>query len=137
MANFVYDKARQRFLEGGIAWLTDTIKVQLVDIANYTAAQATHQFLSDLPANARVSGPQTLGSKTSTNGNADGGDLAFPAVGPAGTSIEAFVIYKDTGTEATSPLIAYIDTAANASLPIIANGGTINILFTGTRIFRI
>jgi hypothetical protein len=137
MANLVYDKARQKFLEGGIAWLTDTIKAQLVDTVAGTgyAVNITHEFLSSVPGTARISAPQTLASKTSTNGNADAGDLAFPAVTPAGTTIEAFVIYKDTGNEATSPLICYIDTATG--LPITANGGTINILFNGTKIFRI
>ena len=33
------------------------------------------------------------------------------------------MIYKDTGSEATSPLIAYIDTATG--LPITPNGGDI------------
>lgn len=38
-------------------------------------------------------------------------------------SVRAIVIVKDTGTEATSPLIAYIDTATG--LPIAPNGGDI------------
>ena len=37
------------------------------------------------------------------------------------SSIEAIVIYVDTGTEATSPLVAFIDTATG--LPITPNGG--------------
>ena len=41
----------------------------------------------------------------------------------SGATINAIVIYKDTGTEATSPLIAYIDTATG--LPITPNGGDI------------
>ena len=35
--------------------------------------------------------------------------MTFTSV--TGPSIEAIVIYADTGTESTSPLIAYIDTA--------------------------
>jgi len=134
MANFVYEKARQKFLEGGIAWLSQTIKVQLLT-TGYTPNSATDEFFNIIPSGARVSTPQTLGSKTSTLGNAMGGDLAFPTVGPSGTSITGYVFYRDTGTESTSPLICYIDTATG--LPLLANGGTVNIQFTGTRIFRI
>ena len=54
-------------------------------------------------------------------GAADAADCTFTSV--TGSSIEAIVIYKDTGTEATSPLIAYIDTATG--LPITPNGGDI------------
>jgi hypothetical protein len=36
--NFLYDKARQKFLEGGIAWGSDTIKAVLVDLNDYGIA---------------------------------------------------------------------------------------------------
>ena len=54
MANALYDKGRQGFLEGSIDWDTDTIKVVLIDTADYTVNLATHQYLSDIPAAARV-----------------------------------------------------------------------------------
>nr|WP_201787713.1 hypothetical protein [Mycobacteroides immunogenum] len=59
----------------------------------------------------------------------------FSAV--SGASVEAMVIYKDTGTVGTSPLIAYIDTATG--LPVSPNGGDINIAWdTGTnKIFKL
>ena len=36
MANALFDKARQRFLEGQFNWNTDTIKAVLVDTGTYT-----------------------------------------------------------------------------------------------------
>jgi hypothetical protein len=56
----------------------------------------------------------------------------------SGASIEAIVIYKDTGTESTSPLIAIIDTATR-SLPITPNGGDIIVTWdNGTnKIFKV
>ena len=53
------------------------------------------------------------------------------------TSIEAIVIYVDTGTEATSPLIAYIDTATG--LPITPNGGDIIVTWDNgvNKIFKV
>lgn len=123
MANALYDKGRQRFLEGQFNWLTDTVKTLMVDTAAYTPNLSVHEFLSDVPSSSRITTPVTLTSKASTGGAADAGDVTFTSV--SGPSIEAIIIYKDTGTEATSPLIAYIDTATG--LPITPNGGDIII----------
>ena len=109
MANTLYDAARQRFLEAQIHWLNDTIKVILVDTGAYTPQTAVHQYLSDVAGSSRVAGPMTLTAKTTTGGAADAADVTFTSV--SGPSIEAIIIYSDTGTESTSPLIAYIDTA--------------------------
>ena len=109
MANTLYDFCRQRFLEAQINWMTDTIKVILVDTGAYTPQTSVHQYLADIPISARIAGPVTLTAKATTGGAADAADVTFTAV--SGASIEAIVIYVDTGTESTSPLIAYIDTA--------------------------
>lgn len=109
MANTLFDKARQRFLEAQINWMTDTIKCILVDTGAYTPQTAIHEFLADIPISARIAGPVTLTAKATTGGAADAADCTFTSV--SGSSIEAIVIYSDTGTESTSPLIAYIDTA--------------------------
>lgn len=135
MANTLYDKGRQRFLEAQINWLTDTIKVLLVDTGNYTANFTTHEFLADVGVSARVTTPVTLVGKSSTGGAADASDATFTSV--SGPSIEAIIIYKDTGTEATSPLIAYIDTATG--LPITPNGGDIIVTWDNgpNKIFKL
>ena len=135
MANTLYDAARQRFLEAQINWLTDTMKVILVDTGAYTPQTAVHAYLSDVSASARIAGPVTLTSKTTTGGAADAADVTFTSV--TGPSIEAIIIYSDTGTESTSPLIAYIDTATG--LPITPNGGDIIVTWdNGTnKIFKV
>ena len=121
MANTLYDYCRQRFLESQINWMTDTVKVILVSTSAYTPQTAVHQYLADIPVSARIAGPVTLTAKATTGGAADAADCTFTSV--SGATINAIVIYKDTGTEATSPLIAYIDTATG--LPISPNGGDI------------
>lgn len=121
MANTLYDAARQRFLEAQINWMTDTIKVVLVSTSAYTPQTAVHQYLADVPVSSRISQIVTLTGKATTGGAADGADCTFTSV--SGATINAIVIFKDTGTEATSPLIAYIDTATG--LPITPNGGDI------------
>lgn len=135
MANTLYDAARQRFLEAQINWMTDTIKVLLVDTGAYTPQTAVHQNLSDIPTSARIAGPNTLTAKSTTGGAADAADVTFTSV--SGPSIEAIVIYSDTGTEASSPLIAYIDTATG--LPITPNGGDIIVTWDNgaNKIFKV
>ena len=135
MANALYDKGRQRFLEGSFNWLTDTIKCVMVDSAAYTVNLSVHEVLSDVGSSARITTPVTLTSKTSTGGAADAADVTFTSV--SGPSIEAIILYRDTGTEATSPLIAYIDTATG--LPITPNGGDIIVTWdNGTnKIFKL
>lgn len=135
MANTLFDFARQRFLEAQINWMTDTIKVYLIDTGAYTPQTAVHQYLSDIPTSARIAGPVTLTAKTTTGGAADAADITFTSV--SGPSIEAILIFSDTGTESTSPLIAWIDTATG--LPITPNGGDIIVTWdNGTnRIFKV
>ena len=55
MANALFDKARQRFLEGQFNWNTDTIKAVLVDTGTYTVNLSAHEFLSDIGTGARIS----------------------------------------------------------------------------------
>ncbi len=135
MANGLYDKGREAFLNGDIDWAADTIKVILIDTADYVVNLATHDFYNDVTVAGRVGTAQTLGTKTSTNGVADAADVTFTAV--TGDPCEAIVIYKDTGTESTSALIAYIDTATG--LPVTPNGGNITITWDNgaNKIFKL
>lgn len=136
MANALYDGGRQRFLEGSIAFATDAIKAVLVDTGAYTVNLATHNFLSDIPVGARISTSANLASKTTTAGVADAADVTLTAV--TGATVEAVVLYKDTGVAGTSALIAYIDTATSG-LPATPNGGDITIVWDNgvNRIFKL
>lgn len=135
MANTLYDFARQAFLEAQINWMSDTVKVFLVSTNGYTPQTGVHQFLSDIPPSARIAGPIQLVNKATTGGAADANDVTFPTV--SGNTIHAIVIYKDSGTESTSPLIAWIDTATG--LPITPNSGDIIVTWdNGTnKIFKV
>lgn len=135
MANILYDAARQRFLEGQINWNTDTIKAILIDTGEYNIQVSSHQYLSDIPISARVAGPVTLTNKTTTGGSADADDVKFTSV--SGASIEAIIIYKDTGDESQSPLIAYLDVATG--LPVVPNDGDMVVAWDNgvNRIFRV
>jgi hypothetical protein len=134
MASGLYDKGREGFLDGNIDWDTDTIKCVLVDTGTYTVNLATHTYHSDLSGIIATSG--ALASKTVTAGVANAAAVTFTAV--SGASVEAIVVYKDTGVSGTSRLICYIDTAS-AGLPVTPNGGDITITWdTGAnKIFKL
>jgi hypothetical protein len=121
MANVLYDKGREGFLDGNIDWDTNNIKVVLIDTADYTFSQA-HDNLDDVAGASRVATSGNLAGKTVTDGVADANDVTFTAV--TGDVSEALIIYKDSGAEGTSRLIAYIDTATSG-LPVTPNGGDI------------
>lgn len=133
MANTRYSKAAEKFLTGGINMAADTIKVAMIDTAAYTFND-THEFYNSV-APAVVGTPQTLNNKSVTNGVFDADDVVFTQV--TGPSIEAVVVYKDTGNPATSPVILYFDSAAN--LPITPNSGDLSIVWSNDagRIFSI
>lgn len=141
MANALYPKFKEKLLNPGTAGInsgaqvdmdSDTIKVALVDTGTYTYSTA-HEFLSSVTGST-VGTAQTLGSKTVTNGVFDAADVTF--TGLTGNSVEAYIIYKDTGTAASSPLIAYFD-SATSGLPFTPNGGNLTIQWNASGIFAL
>jgi hypothetical protein len=111
---------------------TGTVNVALIDTGTYTYS-AAHQFWTSASGSA-VGTPQVIGSKTFTNGVFDGADVTFTAV--TGNSAEALIIYIDTGTAGTSPLVAFIDTGVTG-LPVTPNGGNINVVWNASGIFAL
>lgn len=132
MANAIYPKAKEKFLDALIDMPTDTIKIALIDTGVYTYNSAD-EFWSSASA-ALVGTAETLASKTITNGVFDAADVTFTSV--SGASVEALIIFKDTGSAATSPLIMYIDVAASG-LPVTPNGNNIDVQFNASGIFAL
>jgi hypothetical protein len=124
MSNALYAKGKEKMLSGEINFVTDTIKVILVNNA-YAQNLTTHEFLSSVTAH-RLGTDQTLTAKTVVDGVFDAADATWTAV-TAGATSEGVVIYKDTGAAATSPLIAYIGTITG--FPLATNGGNITVLW--------
>lgn len=135
MTKALYDLGREGFLGGLIAWDTQSIKAVLVDEGQYTLNLATHQFLSDIPAGARIATSAALTNKTKTGGVADADDPTFTAV--TGPTIEGVAFYVDTGVAATSRLIGYVNEGTN--LPVTPNGGDIILQFDNgaNKIFKL
>lgn len=128
MANALYQLGRQAFLTAGISWTGDNIKAILVS-SGYTPNLATDQYVSTVGGGNTVATSGNFASKTATLGTANAANVTFSAV--SGSQVIYVVIYKDTGTGSTSPLIMLIDTATN--LPVTPNGGDITVQWdTGT-----
>ena len=132
MANAIYPIYKQALLDG----LTDidlndgTVKVALVDTGTYTYS-AAHDFIND--TSGVVGTAQTIANTTVTNGLFDGDNVTFTAV--SGNSVEALIIYIDTGNVATSRLVAYIDTGVTG-IPVTPNGGDIIITWHASGIVQ-
>ena len=122
MANALYGLGKEKILSGAIDLTTNTIKVRLVK-NTYAQNLSTDEFISSV---TKVTGTtdQTLTGKSVTLGVFDADDVTFTAV-PAGETSEGVVIYKDTGVEATSPVLAYIDTITG--FPLATSGGNITV----------
>lgn len=139
MANALFDIYKEALLGGGnlggtlIDLTGDTIVVGLVDTGTYDPDIAADEDEADLTPDPIVGTNQTLGTIDVTNGTFDAADATFTSV--AGNSVEELVIFKDTGTPATSPLLVSFDTATG--LPVTPNGGDIVIQWNGSGIFSL
>lgn len=133
MANALYPKAKEAFLNGSINMVANTITIALVDTGVYTYS-SSHQYRNEV-SNSAVISSTTLSNKTITNGVFDADDATFSSV--TGANCEALLIFQDTGIQSTSRLIAYIDSATG--LPILPNGGDISVAFSSgsSRIFAL
>ena len=135
MANALYGKAKEGFATGAIDWTGDDIKLALIDDADYTVAINTDQYLSDIPAGARVATSSNFTSKTATLGACDADDVVLTSV--TGDPSECIAIYQDTGTASTSRLIAYLDTDTGGAISFTPAGDTLTIRWNAAAIFTL
>ena len=131
MANQLFPKAKEDFLNGNLNLSSNTVTIILVDTDVYSF-NGVHLTRSDVP-NTAVVATANLASKTTTLGVFDAADVTFTSV--TGANCEALILYHNTGNaeadgarQADSRLIAYIDTATG--LPILPNGGDITVRFS-------
>ena len=108
MSNVIYGKAKQAILNGQINVSSQTLKVLLVD-SSYSFSQNVHEFVSDISSSAIKARSTALANVQNLLGVLDADDLNI--INYAGDAFEAVILYVDTGSDATSRLIAYIDTA--------------------------
>lgn len=136
MANFLYNPAKDRFLTwqtsgDAIDLLDDIISVCIVD-AGY-APDPNDQNFSVIQPDV-VGTPVDLTGRTVVDGVFDANDVTFSAV--SGATVTSLVVYQNTGTPASSNLIAFIDVVASG-LPLTPNGGNITVQWSPSGIFSL
>lgn len=122
MASYLYGLGREAFLDGGIAWSSANIKAVLAT-SSYTPVQNTDQYHAIIGGGNIIATSGNFASKTVTLGVADAADITYSSV--SGSACPYIIIYKDSGSSATSPLIAKIDDYTG--LPVTPNGGNITV----------
>lgn len=120
MANVMYASAKEAFLSGDIDMASDDIYAALID-TNEVSFDAGHEFLDDVEAGI-IGTPAEVTGKSVTDGVFDSADVTWDDV--TGNNAEAVVLYKWTGSAASSRLIMWYDTGVTG-LPVDPNTGDI------------
>ena len=118
----VTQKVKELLMNGSINLLTDTFKIMAC--SPFTPNAATQDFISSvssfqITATGYTAGGATLSGKSIDRNNTDVRvywNFNDPSWTITGTmTAQLFVIYKDTGTPETSPIVAIIDKGAPQS----------------------
>lgn len=90
----------------------------------------TWEFVSDLTGASIVARSGNLASKTLTNGVFDAADITVTSV--SGSAFTHVILYKDTGVDSSSPLIAVFDISS-----FTPTGGDISVIWNASGLFSI
>lgn len=121
MSNTVYPEAKESLLSGDIDLLVSTISIQMYDDdAIYDAADV---FVSDVTG-TQVGPAVDITGKAVTNGQFTGSVGTFTP--PGGATVIALIVHVNTGSDATSRVLAWLDTKADTTpISIPTTGGSI------------
>lgn len=139
MASQAFNYGVNQINAQSVSLVGDTIKFMLMKSA-YTH-NPDNDFVSSISANEATGGGyarQTAGTKSWTEDDAnnrsyfDAADITFNTVPGANGNVVGVVMFKDTGADATSPLICYNE----FPVAVTTNGGNITVQFDATGILR-
>lgn len=133
----LYNAAFTSLANKEIDWSTDTVKVMLTTSA-YTPNQATHQYKSSVTNEVVGTGYTARGATLTGKTEAftgqvktfDASDVTWPT---SSITARTAVVYVDTGSDATSPLIGY----ATSDVDIVSAAATFSITWDSAGIFSI
>jgi len=139
MADVIYNAFKKNIANGTIDLDTDTVKVMLVT-SGYAPDQDLHEFKSsvtnEVSGTGYTAGGAAPANKAVTQDNTNN-RMVFDAddVTWANSAITArgAVLYKDTGVDGTSPLIAYMDFGSDKS----SNSGNFTIQWNAAGIVNL
>lgn len=146
MASNIYNKGMLKLTKNDadfVDYLNDTIKLLVLSPTGASAFDVTHEFVSDVDANevTNSSGSgyerKTLSNKTILLDDVNN-RVEYDADNPSYTAIStnenlaAAVIFKDTGDDTTSPLLAFIEFA-----DLVTNGSDVELKVNVDGLFTI
>lgn len=141
MASAIFNKFKTKLLSlaNSIDFDVDTIKVMLVT-SSYTPDIDAHDFVDDVTnqvsGTGYTAGGQALANQTVSQDNTDD-EGVFDADDTTWTTAtitaRGAVLYKDTGTPSTSPLIGYIDFGSDK----VSTGGSFTITWNAEGIINV
>jgi hypothetical protein len=138
MASGSYNIGKERILKDTINLTTDTLKVMLVG-TSYTF-DPDHQFVSTSGVSSNEVAPTNYVRKTVTVTitRQDSNDRAVVVIsqptwtalgGASNATIKGAILFKDTGSDATSPLISFHELSPTT---LATNGSDFTITFDAT-----
>jgi hypothetical protein len=102
-----------------------------IKVLFYSAAiTTTWEFVSDLTGGSIIARSGNLAGKTTTNGVFDANDITVTSV--SGSAFTHVILYADSGSDATSRLVAVFDVAS-----FTPSGGDVNVVFNASGLFSI
>ena len=110
-----FPKGAEKVLVGALSFSADVIKVVL--LPDGYVVDPAHEFLADV--GTTIGTAQALTTKSISGGVFSADDSNFDALA-AGSTVGAALIFKDTGSAATSPLLMCITDVVG--LPLATNG---------------
>lgn len=128
----IYPKGGEKMFSGAINFATDAIKaVSLPSSYTYNAA---HEFLADV--GTVIGTAVALAGKSVTGGAFDANDTDLGALA-AGSTLGSILLFKDTGSAASSPVLARLTDITG--FPLSTSGTNVSVRWSdgSTKIFSL
>ena len=124
----LYGKYRETTLNAGISISADNIGCLFVT-AGYVPNFDVDQYVSVIGSSNILGRTSALTGKTTTLGTFKCDNPTFTGIPSGPTPGVAVVLYKNTGDDSTSNLIAYIDNVQQLTMAVSATVGATNVQF--------
>lgn len=100
----LFSYARELFATAQLDWTAGDVRAVL--LPPEVALDGSEQFLSEIASGARIAISEIIGNRTAANGVCNGDPAEFPSLADT-RLVQSVVLFKDTGSESSSLLIAY------------------------------
>lgn len=128
MASQLYPTGAAHLL--GLATKVDLVADNIKILFYSGTITTTNEFVSDLTGASIVARSGNLSGKTVTNGVFNANDITLTAV--SGSAFTHVILYKDTGTDSSSVLVAVFDVTS-----FTPTGADVSVVFNASGLFSI